>query len=131
MDWDIVKTVIDATFNNSSIDNWGTLIFDFIGGEPLLEIDLIEKITTYTIQKMLNINSPWLPYFRISICSNGLLYFNEKVQNFFKQYLYHDKVHRTRQNPSDGITDENHRQRRIHREEHRQPYYTKQASPYQ
>lgn len=93
MSWDVVKTVIDETFNNSSTDNWGTLIFDFIGGEPLLEIDLIEKITTYTIKKMLNINSPWLPYFRISICSNGLLYFNEKVQNFFKKYNYFIDYH--------------------------------------
>ena len=93
MNWDVAKTAIDLVFDNSSTDDWGGLIFEFIGGEPFLEIDLIDKITTYTIKRMLDIRSPWLEYFRVSICSNGLLYFNEKIQNFFKKYNYFIDYH--------------------------------------
>lgn len=93
MDWETAKTAIDMIFETVSPDKYSTLIFDFIGGEPLLKIDLIEKITVYTIKKMLDICSPWLPYFRISMCSNGLSYFNKEVQNFFKEYNYFIDYH--------------------------------------
>ena len=87
MDWNVAKAAIDQAFKKSTND-YGGLIFEFIGGEPLIEIELIEKITNYTFNKMLDSHSSWLEYFRVSICSNGLLYFSEKVQNFFKKYNY-------------------------------------------
>ena len=36
------------------------LIIDFIGGEPLLEIELIDQICSYTINRMIELNHPWL-----------------------------------------------------------------------
>jgi sulfatase maturation enzyme AslB (radical SAM superfamily) len=35
---------------------------------------------------MIDLNHPWLHFFRASICSNGLLYFDEKVQSFFEKF---------------------------------------------
>lgn len=87
MNWDTAKIVIDNIFKLDQ-SKWGTIIFEFIGGEPLLEIELIEKITRYTINKMLNEHSPWLEYFKVSICSNGLAYYNTKVQDYFQKYKY-------------------------------------------
>jgi len=63
------------------------VVLDFIGGEPLLEIDLIDKICDYFIKRCLELNHPWLYNYRISICSNGVLYFNEKVQTFLRKHL--------------------------------------------
>ena len=55
------------------------VVFDFIGGEPLLEIDLIEQICDYMVLNMIKLNHPWLYFFKISIGSNGLLYNTPKV----------------------------------------------------
>ena len=87
MNWDVAKITIDKIFQLST-DQYGTIIFDFIGGEPLLEIELIKKITKYTIDKMLKDHSSWLDYFRVSICSNGLAYWNQEVQDYFKKYKH-------------------------------------------
>lgn len=92
MTFKTAKTFIDKLLTDqySIIDskNTGAVIFDFIGGEPLMEVDLIEKICEYTICKMIELNHPWLYYLRFSICSNGLLYNTPKVQKFFKKYNY-------------------------------------------
>ena len=58
------------------------LIIEFIGGEPFLEIDLIDKITDYCIDRMIELKHPWANKFMISICSNGVLYFDERVQRY-------------------------------------------------
>lgn len=90
MTWDIAKDFIDLILNDKhphiNTKNCQCLTFQFIGGEPLLEIELIEKICQYTLDQMIDLNHPWLHFFRVSICSNGLLYFDEKVQSFFKKF---------------------------------------------
>lgn len=87
------KRVVDFLFaedsNNSRIINeeeaYG-LIIDFIGGEPLLEIDLIDDIMDYFINKAIRLNHRWQKYFMISMSSNGTEYFSHKVQKFLKKY---------------------------------------------
>ena len=64
-------------------------VIEFIGGEPLLEIDLIDKITDYFISQLILKDHPWATRFRISICSNGILYFDEKVQRYLKKHRDH------------------------------------------
>ena len=65
------------------------VILDFIGGEPFLEIDLIDKLTDYFIEQLIIRDHPWATRFRISICSNGLLYFNDKVQKYIRKNREH------------------------------------------
>ena len=62
------------------------IILEFIGGEPLLAIDNIAQFTEYFISEMVRLNHPWLTYFRISICSNGTLYFDPKFQEYLRRY---------------------------------------------
>ena len=64
-------------------------VFDFIGGEPFLEIDLISDICDYIIEQMILLDHPWLNRYRFSFSSNGTLYFNEKVQKYLKKHLAH------------------------------------------
>lgn len=61
------------------------LILEFIGGEPLLEIELINQITEYFKETAFALNHPWSLYYMISISTNGVLYFEPKVQAFLKK----------------------------------------------
>jgi len=65
------------------------LIIEFIGGEPFLEIELIDKITDYFIGEMIRLRHPWATRFRVSICSNGTEYFDPKVQEYIRRHLPH------------------------------------------
>lgn len=62
-------------------------VIEFIGGEPFLQTELMDQIIQYFIQKTIEKDHPWQYNWRISICSNGTLYFNTEVQNFIKKYL--------------------------------------------
>lgn len=66
--------------------NTNTIILEFIGGEPFLNIDVIEYTCNYFIEQCLIKHHPWLYTFRISMTTNGDLYFNDKVQNFIKKF---------------------------------------------
>lgn len=85
--------IIEATPEDNEYinpENSPGLILEFIGGEPFLEIDLIDQICDYAIGRMINENHPWANRFMISICSNGVLYFDPKVQDFItrrREYL--------------------------------------------
>lgn len=67
-------------------DNTNGIIIDFIGGEPFLEVELMDQICDYFINQMIIKNHPWRDVYRISVGSNGTLYFNENVQKFIKKY---------------------------------------------
>ena len=62
------------------------LIIDFIGGEPLLEVGLIDRICSYTIGQMIELNHPWLMKTMFSICSNGVCYFEPEVQKVLQKW---------------------------------------------
>lgn len=64
------------------------IIFEFIGGEPFLEIDLISKICDYIEEEMIIRDHPWLHRHMYSICSNGVLYFDDRVQQFLHKYRH-------------------------------------------
>ena len=62
------------------------LVVDFIGGEPFLEVELIDQICTYIMDKLIELNHPWAMKTMFSICSNGTLYRDEKVQAFLRKW---------------------------------------------
>ena len=93
MSFDTAKKIVDLIFKLSKSDeskfiNTKTqaVILEFIGGEPLLNIDVIEKTCNYFWHKALELHHRFADNFRISIISNGLLYFDERVQRFIKKY---------------------------------------------
>lgn len=67
-------------------DNTIALILDFIGGEPLLEPELINNIVSYFRQEAIKIKHPWATNFKISISSNGVSYFEPEVQKLLNKY---------------------------------------------
>jgi radical SAM peptide maturase (CXXX-repeat target family) len=90
MSFDTAKMFIDKLLNDEygyiNRYNSPAIIIEFIGGEPLLEIKLTRQIYEYFLDKCYELNHPWFTMHRLSICSNGLQYFNSEVQEFFKLY---------------------------------------------
>lgn len=90
MPFEVAKKFIDLILSDKSdyinTSNTSGLIVDFIGGEPLIEIDLIDEIATYLFTQMIEKKHPWLMRTRLSMSSNGVLYFDEKVQKVLKKW---------------------------------------------
>lgn len=95
MSFDVAKQFIDDLLTKSRKvscyipDDTIGVILEFIGGEPLMEIDLIDRIVDYFIEKCIQFKHPWATRFRIAMSSNGLLYFQPKVQEFIKKHINH------------------------------------------
>ena len=89
MTWDIAKTAIDYILDNESDFKEESVIWDFIGGEPFLEIELIDKICDYIKIQMFSKDHHWFNSFRYSFSTNGINYDSEKVQNFISKNREH------------------------------------------
>lgn len=92
MTFDVGKRFIDMILADDersnkymSSKNSRGCILEFIGGEPFLEIELIDQLTDYFIEQVMLLQHPWATRFRISISTNGLLYFDPRVQAYIKK----------------------------------------------
>lgn len=84
-----IDLLFEEDLKNSHLINdkdASAIILDFIGGEPLLEIDLIDSIMQYFLSKAIKLNHRWAINYMISISTNGIEYFNPKVQDFIEHY---------------------------------------------
>ena len=102
MTWEIAKQAIDYILDNESSFKEESVVWDFIGGEPFLEIDLIDKICDYLKLEMYRRNHHWFNSYRFSFSTNGINYHTEKVQNF---------IRKNREHLSIGITIDGTRQK--------------------
>lgn len=96
MSFDTAKQIIDMILDadqktNSYITSTQCdgVILSFIGGEPWLAIDLITQISDYFIGELFRRQHPWATRFKFSICSNGLLHFEPKVQSYLHKHIRH------------------------------------------
>ena len=87
MSWETAKKAIDYVLDyNYESDS---VVWDFIGGEPLLEIDLIDQICDYIKIELFRKNHKWFNSYRFSFSTNGINYDSEKVQNFIAKNREH------------------------------------------
>lgn len=89
MPWEIAKQAIDYIFDNEREFPEESVVWDFIGGEPFLEIGLIDRICDYIKIEMFRRNHHWFNSYRFSFSTNGINYSEEKVQQFVKKNLGH------------------------------------------
>lgn len=82
MTWEVAKAAIDYILEHENDMRESSVIYDFIGGEPFLEIDLIDKICDYLKVEMYRRDHHWFKSFRFSFSTNGINYQSEKVQRF-------------------------------------------------
>lgn len=93
MSIDIARKAVDDIIDNMIFtESCECVVFDFIGGEPLIEIDLIDKICTYIDNKFISSNHVWKYNYSFSITTNGLLYSSKKVQHFINKYKTRLKI---------------------------------------
>lgn len=79
--------VVDFVFQHCEDFNTAEeLVFDFIGGEPLLRMDLIEEVCSYIVTRTAAQENPWQDNYSFRITTNGLLYGTPKVQEFIRKY---------------------------------------------
>ena len=89
MPWEVAKQAIDYILDHENEMCEESVIWDFIGGEPFLEIDLIDKICDYLKIEMYRRNHHWFNSYRFSFSTNGINYHTEKVQQFIKKNRDH------------------------------------------
>ena len=89
MSWEVAKQAIDYILDNEQDFPEQSVIWDFIGGEPFLEIELIDKICDYLKTEMYRRNHHWLNSYRFSFSTNGINYHTEEVQDFIKKNHSH------------------------------------------
>lgn len=89
LSWKTAKKVIDFLLNHEDDFKEESVIWDFIGGEPFLEIDLIDQICDYIKAEMFRLNHHWFNSFRFSFSTNGINYDSEKVQRFIQKNRNH------------------------------------------
>lgn len=89
MSWDTAKSFIDMVLENQTDFPEESVVWDFIGGEPFLEIDLIDKICDYLKVRMYELDHHWFNSYRFSFSTNGINYHTQAVQNFIKKNRDH------------------------------------------
>ena len=102
--WEVAKQTIDYILDHEEDFREESVVWDFIGGEPFLEIELIDKICDYLKTEMFSKNHHWFNSYRFSFSTNGINYHTEKVQNFIKKNREHLSI---------GITIDGTRQKHI------------------
>lgn len=89
MSFDVAKQAINYILDHEEEFKEESVVWDFIGGEPFLEIDLIDKICDYLKTEMYRRNHHWFNSYRFSFSTNGINYSTEKVQRYIKKNLSH------------------------------------------
>ena len=92
MSWEVAKEAIDYILDREDEFCEESVIWDFIGGEPFLEIELIDKICDYLKTEMYRRDHHWFNSYRFSFSTNGINYHEEKVQQFIKKNHNHLSV---------------------------------------
>lgn len=89
MSYEVAKEAVDYVLNHEKDFPEKSVIWDFIGGEPFLEIDLIDRIVDYIKTELYMRNHHWFDSYMFSFSTNGLNYHTEKVQKFIEKNKSH------------------------------------------
>lgn len=89
MTFDVAKQAIDYILSHDEDFREESVVWDFIGGEPFLEIDLIDKICDYIKTELFRRNHRWFNSYRFAFSTNGINYHEEKVQRFIEKNKSH------------------------------------------
>ncbi len=89
MTWEVARQAIDYILSREEEFREESVVWDFIGGEPFLEIDLIDRICDYLKVEMFRRGHHWFDSYRFSFSTNGINYHEEKVQRFIEKNLHH------------------------------------------
>lgn len=92
MTYDVAKRTVDYVLKHPELFTEDSVIWDFIGGEPLLEIELIYSVVEYAVRQMQKKHHKWADSYQIRITTNGLLYSSQLVQQFLSKFKEHVRI---------------------------------------
>ncbi|GHU86193.1 hypothetical protein FACS1894198_5570 [Clostridia bacterium] len=92
MTFETAKRAVDYVLSARDIYREKSVVWNFIGGEPLLEIDLIDKICDYIKDRTYLTGHLWFHNYMFNFSTNGLLYDSPKVQNFIQKNKEHSSI---------------------------------------
>ena len=89
MSYDVAKQAIDYILGHEDAFREESVVWDFIGGEPFLEIDLIDQICDYLKCEMFRLGHHWFNSYRFNFSTNGINYNTPKVQQYIQKNYNH------------------------------------------
>ena len=89
MSFEIAKQAIDYILSHEKDFKEESVVWDFIGGEPFIEIELIDEICDYLKTEMFRRDHHWFNSYRFSFSTNGLNYHTDKAQRFIEKNKEH------------------------------------------
>ena len=89
MSFDVAGQAIDYLLDHRELFPEKSVVFEFIGGEPFIEIALIDRICDYLKEQMFLKEHPWFNSFRFSFSTNGINYHTPEVQAFIQKNKSH------------------------------------------
>lgn len=92
MSWETARAAVDYILGHEKDFPEESVVWDFIGGEPLLEVDLIDKLCDYIKLELYRLNHHWFNSYRFSFTTNGLNYHTSKVQKLIEKNKEHISI---------------------------------------
>jgi uncharacterized protein len=92
MSFDVARRTVDYLLRERELFKDRSLIWDFMGGEPFLEIDLIDRISDYFKRQAYETGHWWFDSYRFSFATNGILYDEPRVQRYLEKNFRHVSV---------------------------------------
>lgn len=86
MPFEVARDAVDYILGHREIFPEKSVNWDFIGGEPLLEIDLMERIVEYIRLRTYELDHPWFTRSNFGVTTNGALYGTPRVQRFIRKF---------------------------------------------
>lgn len=85
MSFETAKKAVDYILDNEQMFKEESIVWDFIGGEPLIEVELIDRISDYIKLKMYEMNHHWFDAYRFNLTTNGINYNSKAVQKYVEK----------------------------------------------
>lgn len=92
LEFEVAKRTVDYLLSARALFPEPAVVWDFIGGEPFIEIELIDRISDYIKLRMYETDHPWFNSYRFSFSTNGLLYADPRVQRYIDKNRTHVSV---------------------------------------
>lgn len=92
MSFATAKKAIDFILGDDSCCECDRVQFEFIGGEPFLEIELIDHICDYLKLKMYRMGHKWFDDYVFLFTSNGINYHSDKVRDYINKNRRHLEI---------------------------------------
>lgn len=87
MSFEVAKRAVDFILQQNFQER--SVTWEFIGGEPFVEIGLIDKICDYIKIELFRLNHHWFNSYYFNFSTNGINYHTKEVQDFIEKNKDH------------------------------------------